>query len=278
MSFTNTQTRIISAAVLIAVVIGCVVMGATALKLLIGLIGLLIIDELHCHFFGVRRLGAIHIGSLALFILGYGFFSFAFQMGLDFASLFVNAGLLINAILIFYLFFSPHGEFGKILRFIKLIPQLSALYMLVVCLCLSSLLLYPKWIDLLVVLLLINFGMDTGAWFFGRKFGRHKLWARVSPNKTIEGLIGGALTASALGSIYWVLRIGDKTAFFAFTLFIGLGVVSQIGDLVQSKFKRQFGIKDSSALIPGHGGVYDRVDSLIFVAPFFLKALNYLHF
>lgn len=277
MSFTNTQTRIISAVVLIAVVVGCVLLGVTALKLLIGLLGLFIIDELHCQFFGVRRLGAIYLSSFAIFILGYGFFAFTFEMGLDFASLFMNTGLLINAILIFYLFFSPHGEFGKILRFIKLIPQLSALYMLVVCLCLSSLMLYPMWIDLLVVLLLINFGMDTGAWFFGRKFGRHKLWARVSPNKTIEGLIGGALTASVLGSAYWALRIGDKTA-FAFTLFIGLGVISQIGDLVQSKFKRQFGIKDSSALIPGHGGVYDRVDSLIFVGPFFLKALNYLHF
>ncbi len=277
MSLTNTQTRIFSALILVAVVVGCVLAGVTALKVLIGLIGVLIIDELHCQFFGLRRFGPIYLSSTLIFVLGFGFFALSFDMGLDFASLFVNAGLLINAILIFYLFFSPHGEFGKILKFIKLVPQLSALYMLVVCLCLSSLLIYQDWIDLLVVLLLINFGMDTGAWFFGRRFGRHKLWARVSPNKTIEGLVGGALTASVLGSAYWAFRIGDKTA-FAFTLFIGLGVISQIGDLVQSKFKRQFGIKDSSALIPGHGGVYDRVDSLIFVAPFFLKALNYLHF
>lgn len=277
MNLTNTQTRIISAFFLVVVLVGCVVAGVTALKGLIALIGILIIDELHCQFFGLKRFGPIYLSSFAIFALGYGFFAFAFEMGLDFASLFMNAGLLINAILIFYLFFSPHGEFGKILRFIKLIPQLSALYVLVVCLCLSSLLIYQNWMDLLAVLILINFGMDTGAWFFGRKFGRHKLWARVSPNKTIEGLLGGALTASVLGSAYWAFRIGDKTA-FAFTLFIGLGVISQIGDLVQSKFKRQFGIKDSSTLIPGHGGVYDRVDSLIFVAPFFLKALNYLHF
>ena len=277
MNLTNTQTRIISALVLLAVFVSCILIGVSAVKVLIGVIGLLIIDELHVQFFQVKRLGLIHITSNIIFIAGFVFFAFMFETGLDFASLFMNAGLAVNAILIFYLFMSPHGEFGKILKFIKLVPQLSALYVLVVCLCLSTLLLYRDWIDLLAILFLINFGIDTGAWFFGRKYGRHKLWAKVSPNKTVEGLLGGALTASVLGAGYWALRIGDKSA-FAFTLFMGLGVISQIGDLVQSKFKRQFGIKDSSALIPGHGGVYDRVDSLIFVGPFFLKALNYLHF
>lgn len=277
MTFSNTQTRIVSALVLVILVVGCVIIGVDAVKVLVGLIGLLIIDELHVQFFKLKRFGAIYTSSFFIFVAGYIFFSFFFKAGLDFASVFINSGLIVNAILIFYLFFSPHGEFGKILKFVRLFPQLSSIYILIVCLCLAHLTLYQNWIDLLVVLCLINFGMDTGAWFFGRKFGRHKLWVRVSPNKTIEGLVGGALTAAVLGAGYWLLRIGDKSA-FAFTLFIGLGVISQIGDLVQSKFKRQFGIKDSSALIPGHGGVYDRVDSLIFVGPFFLKALNYLHF
>jgi len=111
--------------------------------------------------------------------------------------------------------------------------------------------------------------MDTGAWFFGKKFGKNKLWPSVSPNKTVEGLIGGMILSGLLGGICFHL-LYNQFSISLFFLFCFLGLLAQLGDLLQSKMKRQVGIKDSSNLIPGHGGVFDRVDSLFFLTPFFL--------
>jgi phosphatidate cytidylyltransferase len=110
--------------------------------------------------------------------------------------------------------------------------------------------------------------VDTFAYFTGKKFGKHKLWEAVSPKKTIEGAIGGVLSSVILTCLYWNHFVSAVTPYTAIIFFI-IACFSQVGDLVQSKLKRQFDIKDSSTLIPGHGGVYDRVDSLLFVAPFF---------
>ena len=118
--------------------------------------------------------------------------------------------------------------------------------------------------------------MDTGAWFFGKMFGKHKLWPKISPNKTVEGLVGGMAISGVLGHLFWFKFI-DDSVMWIFVPFAILGFLSQLGDLVQSKFKRQFKIKDSSSLIPGHGGMYDRIDSLVFVLPFFAIVMNYYY-
>jgi phosphatidate cytidylyltransferase len=118
---------------------------------------------------------------------------------------------------------------------------------------------------------------DTGAWFFGKNFGKHKLWPSVSPKKTVEGFVGGLITSSLCGLLYWHLFLG-KISWGLWLFFILVGICAQVGDLIQSKFKRQFNIKDSSNIIPGHGGVYDRVDSLLFVIPLFAAALGHIYF
>ncbi len=111
----------------------------------------------------------------------------------------------------------------------------------------------------------VTFGNDTGAYFAGRGLGRHKLYPKVSPAKTVEGAVGG-LVASLL--IMFVVRatvapwltVGD-------CLVVGLpaAVLGPIGDLVESLMKRAAGVKDSGHLIPGHGGMLDRIDALLFV-------------
>src|SRR5690606_12695790 len=131
----------------------------------------------------------------------------------------------------------------------------------------------PQWQEVIIVLLFVNFGMDSFAWFFGKNFGKHKLWPKVSPKKTVEGLLGGVISTGILGSILWRLFF-NETSVMLFFVFCLLGLIAQVGDLVQSKIKRQFEIKDSSTLIPGHGGVYDRIDSLLFLAPFYATALD----
>jgi len=106
---------------------------------------------------------------------------------------------------------------------------------------------------------------DTAAYFAGRTFGKHKLAPTISPGKTIEGSVGGLL-----GSVVIALLVGGLAGFpMSARLVLGLavGVFCQLGDLCASAMKREMGIKDFGAVIPGHGGVLDRFDSLLFVAP-----------
>ena len=110
--------------------------------------------------------------------------------------------------------------------------------------------------------------VDTGAWFFGKNFGKRKLWPKISPNKTLMGLIGGVLTSLVISNIC-IYFMFDTFKIELVLSIAALGLFAQIGDLIESKMKRQLGVKDSSNLIPGHGGIYDRIDSLIFIAPFF---------
>ncbi len=116
---------------------------------------------------------------------------------------------------------------------------------------------------------------DSAAYYGGKKFGRRKLFPRISPNKTWEGAIFGFIFAVIAMVIakFLFLDFLNWSAIIAFGVIIGIG--GQIGDLVESLFKRDAGVKDSSALIPGHGGIFDRFDSLLFTAPIILLYLKY---
>jgi len=108
---------------------------------------------------------------------------------------------------------------------------------------------------------------DTFAYGFGRKIGRHKLYQKVSPNKTIEGGIAGVIGSLLVLFIVKETGILPLTWFQAIAFGLVFGVIGQLGDLVESWFKRDAGVKDSSAILPGHGGMLDRFDSIIFVSP-----------
>jgi phosphatidate cytidylyltransferase len=120
--------------------------------------------------------------------------------------------------------------------------------------------------------LLFLFGLlwvgDTAAMGIGRWFGRHKLAPAVSPNKTVEGFVGGIVGALVVAVVMYKWKF--EHLYFAHVLIIAIGcsVFGQLGDLVESMWKRSLSIKDSSSIIPGHGGVLDRFDSLLFAAPF----------
>jgi phosphatidate cytidylyltransferase len=108
---------------------------------------------------------------------------------------------------------------------------------------------------------------DTGAYLFGRRFGRHKLFERVSPKKSWEGSIGGLLCSFAVAFVlaqhYTELELADWIIVSAIIV-----VVGSLGDLVESLFKRSIDVKDSGILLPGHGGILDRFDGLLLSAPF----------
>ncbi len=116
------------------------------------------------------------------------------------------------------------------------------------------------------LIFIIAFGTDTFAYFAGNLFGKHKLYPEVSPNKTIEGSIGGVL-GSVLLTIVFTRFFNLDNLNLLVPLAIITSIISQLGDLVASKIKRYVEIKDYGYLIPGHGGILDRFDSVIFTAP-----------
>jgi phosphatidate cytidylyltransferase len=109
---------------------------------------------------------------------------------------------------------------------------------------------------------------DTFAYLIGKQFGKNKLYEKISPKKTIEGFIGGLLFSLVAGSIISFIMGNDLSTFQWLILSLIIAILGSVGDLVQSQFKRQVNIKDSGSILPGHGGIYDRLDSIIFVAPF----------
>ena len=140
----------------------------------------------------------------------------------------------------------------------------------------------PKIIIGLFILVWTN---DTFAYIVGKLIGKHKLYEKISPKKTIEGFLGGVIFAVLAGFLISKLYIQPKLEFSQKSILIWtsiaiiVGIIGTIGDLIQSKFKRIAGVKDSGNIMPGHGGILDRLDSVIFVAPFiflFYQILNYV--
>lgn len=125
--------------------------------------------------------------------------------------------------------------------------------------------------NLLLYVLVLVWVADSLAYFSGRAWGRHKLAPAVSPGKSVEGVVGGligvAIIATAAGMILW--QHEGKALLFWIVLSLLTGAISVVGDLTESIFKRRAGVKDSGRLLPGHGGVFDRIDALTSAVPVF---------
>jgi phosphatidate cytidylyltransferase len=117
----------------------------------------------------------------------------------------------------------------------------------------------------ILVLVLVVWAYDTAAYFSGRRFGRHPLMQHISPSKTLEGVAGGVAAAGVVGALL-VGALG-RPVLAGLVLGLALALAAQAGDLAESMLKRAAGAKESGSLIPGHGGLLDRVDSFLFAAP-----------
>lgn len=143
----------------------------------------------------------------------------------------------------------------------------------------------------ILLTLCFAWGGDTAAYFAGRAFGKHKLAPVVSPHKTVEGAVGGVLGSilagilltcvyAALSSGYHVISVQMRTTHYEVLLFMGAiaSVLGILGDLFASAVKRQAGIKDYGTIFPGHGGILDRFDSVMFIAPFVAIVVRYFFY
>ncbi len=108
---------------------------------------------------------------------------------------------------------------------------------------------------------------DSGAYFVGRSLGKRKLWPEISPNKTVEGFLGGVGSAIVVAILFYFFSNLDYNISKLIVMALLISVFGQLGDLVQSAYKRHYGVKDSGNILPGHGGILDRFDSLIFILP-----------
>lgn len=134
--------------------------------------------------------------------------------------------------------------------------------------------------DLILLVLAIAWVADTGAYFAGRFLGKAKLYPAVSPKKTWAGAIGGLAGSFAGAAVIKVLRLDWLTWLDVVLIAIPGGILGQLGDLAESMIKRSVGVKDSGAILPGHGGMLDRVDAVLFIAPYvyvYLQLAPLLH-
>ena len=213
--------------------------------------------EFYSLFWG--RNGRIMMRICAI-LLGWGMLCLTWMRRPQDALVFLGAGFLIAALSFLFRWdlgdeqeaFAPGGLFLTGLAYIPLL-LLPTTY-------LSS----PK---LLLVICCVAIS-DTAAYYVGTRYGQYRLWPRVSPNKSVEGALGSmvacALACTALGACL------GKAPWWAFTLLgIVLNVFAQLGDLFESALKRSSNSKDSGILLPGHGGILDRIDSLLFSLPMF---------
>lgn len=136
-------------------------------------------------------------------------------------------------------------------------------------------LLRQESLSLVIYLLLVTIITDTFAYLTGYLIGRHKLLEKVSPSKTLEGMIGGTIFGIFISSVFYHTVVNPELSWFPIIIMSSfLSIIGQFGDLVFSSIKRFYGIKDFSNIMPGHGGILDRLDSIIFVVLGFMFFMN----
>jgi len=266
------KTRILTSIVLLPLVIACIFFGGIFLKIMMLFVVLVGMFEFF-HAFS-KELKPIHyIGFVfAVYYIFYCteiinqnnylniFLSLFMLVLLIYSVLFHNTNKINDTIITFFGFFYVCYLFGHVI----LIRSLdSGLYM-------AWLVLFTAWAS------------DTGAYFVGKFLGTHKLIPTLSPNKTIEGAIGGIITAIAACSVFGIILIKffDFSSFIIFYIYPIIGavgsVLAQLGDLAASAIKRHTNIKDFGKIIPGHGGILDRFDSVLFTAPAIYYILHFM--
>ena len=216
--------------------------------------------------------------TVPIIIAGAGLILFGMYINNDFyTNLLLNLAALIVAISLLTELFSkkPTAFKDKTAKIARLIGYVVIPFLLIIKLAFLRGDYNPYIIIGMFVLIWAN---DTFAYIVGKSIGKRKLFERISPKKTIEGFIGGMLFTVAgayvLGLYYAVLSPWEWMGFAAILVIFGT-----LGDLVESKLKRNAGVKDSGSIMPGHGGILDRLDSIIFAIPFlflYYQILNYV--
>lgn len=233
----------------------------------LGAAAILACDE----FLDMTRVAGIDVARWMPLFLTAALLAASWTRGISGLAISMIATLLILSAVRLHHKNAPQGALAAIAA-----ESLAVLYVGSTAACLGWLRQWPAddlGVRLIILFLACIWIGDSGAYYVGRTFGRHKMSPRISPNKTMEGLVGGMAATYAAAFIgAWVMDLSFGAIHIAAIATI-LAITAPLGDLVESQFKRDSGVKDSSTLLPGHGGLLDRTDSLFYAAP---PVLGYL--
>lgn len=274
----ETLKRAISGAVYIVLLIFSITYSTESFFVLFGVFLLIAVFEF-CELVHINKIFPVIIA-----VLMYGSVTYLetqnqpLSKNFDYTLLAVT--LLISFQCIYFLFNEKQYKVDTISKYIFLLGYIILPFIIITKIPFGIKGYNPKIIIGIFILIWTN---DTFAYIVGKSIGKHKLYEKISPKKTIEGFLGGivfAVIASYLIATYYIE--GKQTAQFIWLGFaLIVGIFGTIGDLIESKFKRIANVKDSGKIMPGHGGILDRLDSVIFVAPFiflFYQLLPFIKF
>lgn len=261
--------RLISGILLIAIALITIIVGNNVLLLTIGIISLIGLWEMN-KVFGIEKAVPGILGYICTVIY------YAILKTDNFQYLFVLIVFYLMSLMLYYVFSFPNTKTESVMSGIFGVIYVVAMLSFVYLVRAGNNGLYNVWL-----IFLCSWGSDTCAYVFGVAFGKHKMAPVLSPKKSVEGAIGGVIGAALLGFIYAAIFRDSITGTIdpqiIYPVICAAGsFIAMTGDLAASAIKRNHNIKDYGRLIPGHGGVMDRFDSVIFVAPVIWLLLNFM--
>lgn len=261
------KQRLLSALVLIILGIPIIIAGDKTFAITIGFLGILGLKEL----IDIKKKNT-NYPALLTFMFYIGLLLMIYINPFDFDKNGINMAIICTLILWYLIptiFLSSKYTVQDAIYFLGMTLFLGLAFH-------NTILIRLKSLWLFLYILLIPIITDTFAYCFGCIFGRHPLAPKVSPKKTWEGSILGTIFAIIIGSVYYYYLVEKTVIFNLIIMTLFLSIMSQLGDLFFSKIKRENAIKDFSNLIPGHGGILDRFDSLIMVVITYSILIPYL--
>lgn len=279
----ETLKRAISGAVYVILLLASILYSTESFLILFGIFLIISLFEF-CNLIKVNKLIPVITGaSIYLFITFFSNYDRSKNVDIPtLDNILLATTLLISIKCIFFLFDNKNQEINNLSKYLYLLGYITLPFVFITKISFGINAYNPKIVIGLFILIWTN---DTFAYIVGKSIGKHKLFEKISPKKTIEGFLGGlifAIFAGYLISSYLIkpsVQFSDKSILIWMIIAAIVGVIGTVGDLIESKFKRIAGVKDSGKIMPGHGGVLDRLDSVIFVAPFiflFYKILYYV--
>ena len=265
----ETVTRALSGSVYIVLLVGCILHSELSFYILFGgFLGLTTFE--FCKLVDLPK-SIPAAFAVALFALFCDSTFYPFQDGII-----TGFTVLVSFKLLYSLFSTKEKTITNFEKWLYLIGYIIFPFVIITKIPFGQSGYNPKIIIGIFVLIWTN---DTFAYLVGKSIGKHKLFERISPKKTIEGFIGGFVFTIIAGIIIakYLLNTSNLTIWIGTAVLVS--IFATLGDLIQSRFKRIAGVKDSGKIMPGHGGILDRLDSMIFVAPFiflFYQILNYV--